>query len=82
MSCFVSSGYTEFGPEPCPGTRKYLEVHYYCHNGTEKGIIVPQTKILALGSNMPPSVFQFNVEFNMSVCSQKYFVAFTVINIF
>jgi len=22
--------------DPCPETRKYLEIHYYCHNGTDK----------------------------------------------
>ena len=33
--------YHEFGGDPCNKTRKYIEVHYYCHDGTEgtdKGI--------------------------------------------
>ena len=27
--------YHEFGGDPCNKTRKYIEVHYYCHDGTE-----------------------------------------------
>ena len=36
-SCAVSSTVSAFGDDPCPGTSKYLEVHYQCVEATEEG---------------------------------------------
>ena len=38
--------YHEFGGDPCNKTRKYIEVHYFCHDGTAEGtiLIFKQTK--------------------------------------
>jgi hypothetical protein len=35
-SCTLMASPDFFGSDPCPKTRKYLETHYYCHNGTDK----------------------------------------------
>ena len=36
-SCTVWADYHEFGGDPCNKTRKYIEVHYFCHDGTAQG---------------------------------------------
>ncbi len=33
----VWANFDEFQFEPCEDTRKYLEVHFDCHNGTTRG---------------------------------------------
>ena len=36
-SCSIGANKVDFNGDPCPGTKKYLEVHYECHVGMVRG---------------------------------------------